>query len=284
MFKSLKNKKENWILFVAPILYVIGTLLTITLQVETEVNINLSRIITAIILAPFIEEFTFRSFFIKKFRIISIVLLVFTIAFFKNHIFNTSLLIVLLTFIAAQYYKNKFWYLKVIIILNSLLFSTVHLSLNEIFDSNYIGLFFTRFSLGLFLIYIVLNFNIWKAIGLHLVINSIMVGLMIFMSYYLVKSNNHKFTINSKKSIIKWQPKFNIKQKTVIYKYSGDTLFIYNTTLNHINKKFNSNCKETQADLPFVYYDISIIQSDKKYTNIPCLVNKDAYYRLFDSY
>ncbi|WKW45993.1 CPBP family intramembrane metalloprotease [Myroides sp. JBRI-B21084] len=284
MFKSLKNKKENWILFVAPILYVIGTLLTITLQVETEVNINLSRIITAIILAPFIEEFTFRSFFIKKFRIISIVLLVFTIAFFKNHIFNTSLLIVLLTFIAAQYYKNKFWYLKVIIILNSLLFSTVHLSLNEIFDSNYIGLFFTRFSLGLFLIYIVLNFNIWKAIGLHLVINSIMVGLMIFMSYYLVKSNNHKFTIHSKNSIIKWQPKFNIKQKTVIYKYSRDTLFIYNTTLNHINKKFNSNCIETQVDLPFVYYDISIIQSDKNYTNIPCLVNKDVNYRLFDSY
>lgn len=283
MIKFLKEKEENWILFVAPILYITGILLTITLKVETEANINLSRIITAIILAPFIEEFTFRSFFIKRFKIVSILLLIFTIVFFKNHIFNISFLIVLLVFIAAQYYKNKSWYLKAIILINSFLFSTVHLSLNEIFDPNYVGALLTRFSLGLFLIYIVLNFNIWKAILLHLVINFIMVGLMIFMSFYLVKTNNQKFTINSKNSIIKWQSKFDIKQKTIIFKYSGDSLFIYNTTLTHINKKFNSNCKETQADLPFVYYDISIIQSDKNYTNVPCLVNKDVNYRLFDS-
>lgn len=282
MLNFLKNKKENWILFVAPCLYITGILLTVTLKVETETKINLSRIITAIILAPFIEEFTFRSFFIKKFRIISILLLLFTIAFFKNHIFNISLLIILLTFIVAQCYNKKNWHLKVIIIINSLLFSTVHLSLNEVFDHNYLGALLTRFSLGLFLIYIVLNFNIWKTILLHLVINFIMVGLMIFTSYYLVKTNNQKFTIHSKNSIIKWQPKFSIKQKTVIFKYSGDTLFVYNTSLNHINKKFNSYCK-THEPLFFVNYDLIIIKKDRNYQDIPCLIEEDINNSLFSN-
>ncbi|MEG0851663.1 MAG: CPBP family intramembrane glutamic endopeptidase, partial [Flavobacterium sp.] len=193
-----------------------------------------------------------------------------------------SLLIVLLVFVAVQYYKNKFWYLKAIIILNSLLFSTVHLSLNEVFDYNYVGALLTRFSFGLFLIYVVLNFNIWKAILLHLVINFIMVGLMIFTSYYLVKTNNQKFTIHSKNSIIKWEPKFSIKQKTIIFKYSGDTLFVYNTTLNHINKKFNSYCKAGEP-LFFVNYDLIIIKKDRNYQDIPCLIEEDVNNSLFNN-
>lgn len=280
MFKFLKNKKENWILFVAPCMYITGILLTATLKVETEANINLTRVVVAILLAPLIEEFTFRSFFIKKLKIISILLLVLTVAFFKNHVLNIFLLTVLLSFIAAQYYKSKIWHLKVIIIFNSLLFSTVHLNFNEIFDYNYVGVLLTRFSFGLFLIYIVLNFNIWKAILIHLIVNFIMVGLIIFTSYYLAKTNNQTFTIHSQDSIIKWKSKFNIKQKTVIFKYSGDTLFIYNTTLNHIKNKFNSDCKSREP-LHFINYDIIIIKKDRNHKDIPCLILEDVKNNLF---
>ena len=210
-----------------------------------------SVIVSALLISPVIEEYIFRSIFLKK-RIFKYIFFI-GVPLYIIITSNYYVFVFLGVFILANLKKKK-WILYII---NSLIFSLVHYQFSDFKSILTILPVLSQFSIGLFLIWVVINFGIIKSILAHLLYNLIIILPLFFIIQFpdktsrTIKKNDILFIsektsyfgksnisvehegINAKKlTIAEFYQIYGLKNKIKI----PDTLQIYKYNFKIINK------------------------------------------------
>jgi membrane protease YdiL (CAAX protease family) len=198
MLKILKKYNFNYLILTGAVIFCCTMLIYIyiTFIFEEEIN-NLSRfnsinnyftfIFSALIIAPIFEEYVFRGYFTNNsvFKIISFVGSGFYIFLTNNH--HLYILLVILLILNFINKINKIYFF----IISSILFSLVHYNLDDFKSIITIVPMFFQFSLGLILIWVVLNFNLKSAIISHFLFNLFFI-IIFTIPLQFPKSKNNK--------------------------------------------------------------------------------------------
>lgn len=161
-------------------------------QISTLYNYNLLALIIYICLvAPFIEEISFRGVLKKRIFILFFVLLnCIYIVYNKNYIHFILVVLFLILYIKKV---NS----KAIIITNALVFVFAHYKITDLYGDSFVlkfnYLILLHFSLAIILSYITINYNLLKAILFHIVYNTITIAFFLyplFISQNTLKSGN----------------------------------------------------------------------------------------------
>ncbi len=188
MAQILTQKKDNYLLFTGVILFICAFISYSLIENYTPEKLPASEkfgdfenvfiiFIFAVIIAPLIEEIVFRGFFLQKkiyewlFYVGSISFILITEAYYTIIIL---LIIGLLSFV-FKVKKN----LKIIYFLNALLFALIHYKFTHFTNIYSIVPMFFQFSGGLILIWIVINYNLFKSMLLHFCINFFAIGSLL---------------------------------------------------------------------------------------------------------
>ncbi|MGB1210218.1 MAG: lysostaphin resistance A-like protein [Lacinutrix venerupis] len=196
---NFKLYKKNWLLSLGLLFLTLGLIALSIFQgnissesIKTANNVYTIPywvlILFVIILAPILEEFIFRGVFTKNKKIKWFSL--FTVSIFvilsNNIAFQILFVVYLISLIYNNSKRTSFSYNSLIVI-NSLLFSIAHID-NErllIIEAS-ISPLFIRFALGLFFIWICINFSIIKSMLFHASWNIIP---LVFLSYSIFFPN-----------------------------------------------------------------------------------------------
>lgn len=271
---SLRNTTKNWLLYGAIISMITAVILLIILgeeMVQGSRNISDFPFITILflsaILAPIYEEFVFRGIYSSKklFKIVSCILLpVFVL------LSDTGLLApVLLAFFGITYVlfmKYEINYMEDLsMLLNVLLFTSVHYKIEEFIDPSMFYYAFFQFALGSLFIWLILNFGILKAIISHVIWNF---TLMIIMVYGLHYPDEEINTFENSEIRVEWKrvPRFDDKN-TLIKNIDDDTLiaknvdarFFYKFLKNPHNLKLKEEGFRLLQTENFMKYDFEVI-------------------------
>ncbi len=188
MAQILTQKKDNYLLFTGVILFICAFISYSLIENYTPEKLPASEkfgdfenvfiiFIFAVIIAPLIEEIVFRGFFLQNkiyewlFYVGSISFILITEAYYTIIIL---LIIGLLSFV-FKVKKN----LKIIYFLNALLFALIHYKFTHFTNIYSIVPMFFQFSGGLILIWIVINYNLFKSMLLHFCINFFAIGSLL---------------------------------------------------------------------------------------------------------
>lgn len=215
-------------------------------------------VISALLIAPIIEEFIFRGYFLNKFlfKMTSILGIIFYINVSGNlYLYFLICLIVILHFIKKF---NPIY----IYFLNSLTFTLVHYKLSD-FNSIFtiIPMFF-QFSLGLILIWIVLNFNLIKSILFHFLYNFICVVIFTIPLQFpekrirRIEQLGYKFEWNK-------TPIFNSKN-IIISRPNEYEITAKNIDIQNLYNAFETNSKKIKVsnENKFYRFKFKIIKID----------------------
>lgn len=284
---KFKLFKKNWLMSLGLFFLTLGLLalyLSQSLPISSSIQPNSSffsipynfLIIAALIIAPILEEITFRGVFTKNkilkwFSLIAIILLV----VFSNTI---ALKIVFVPYILSLFYynsKKNNVSLNILILLNALLFSFAHLNNDYINNIEYIfAPLFIRFAMGLFLVWICINFSIIKSMIFHAIWNLCPV---VFMSYILFFPNTEINHFENNELKVTWNrvskstSKVNIFPKTnknSILSESSEVLFLLKS-LEWSKNKSDGNYKFNPIE-PYMNYkfDIELKDTIHKYEDL----------------
>lgn len=180
----LKNKKNSWLLAVGglslliaiPFLFYLGS--EVVVPSRSPASSLPMYVLSAIILAPVLEEISFRGFFTgRKFLpVVSLIFICFFVFTQGSHPLHFSLLgLFLLAFIWHYFQPNKVL-LNSSFILNAALFALIHYQIESL-ASPVIPL--TQFGFGLILIWVVLNFGLLRTILFHGILNAVLILILV---------------------------------------------------------------------------------------------------------
>jgi membrane protease YdiL (CAAX protease family) len=215
-------------------------------------------VISALIIAPIFEEFIFRGYFVNKLllKIISVFGIIFYI-----YITDNFYLYILIFALVILHFKKKINPIYIYYI-NSIIFSLVHYKLydfNSIFTI--IPMFF-QFSLGLILIWIVLNFNLIRSILFHFLFNLISIIILTIPLQFpekeikKIEHLGYKFEWNK-------TPIFN-SESTIISRPNSYEVVAENVDIIKLYNTFETNSKKIKVinDNNFFIFKFKIIRID----------------------
>lgn len=218
----------------------------------------------AIFLAPIVEEFSFRGFYTSKriFNIISIFLLpVFLLLAAIEYWF------VLAIFYLCLFLNHKFnraWIWKVSIVINVLLFASMHYAVSDIISFKAYTFLF-QFAFGFLSIWIVINFNLFKAIIAHFVWNAVVVSILFLSIQFPDETVN---TYNNEHFTASWSKVPYFKSTNQKFVINDNKFMAENVTAKRIDgfvsshfSSPNSSSNTFQPD-PFMKYDLIIQLKD----------------------
>lgn len=183
-----KNKKNNYLLkygagvfFCTSILYSLINYYDETLFESTDKIGDLvslySVIFFILLIAPVFEELVFRGYFLNnKFFTFTFYLGVALSIWMTGTYYSLILLLVIGLLEFGLKIKRQS---KIMFFLNALLFSLVHYKISEFTNPYSIVPVFFQFSLGLILIWIAINYNLYKSMLFHFCINFFIIGSLI---------------------------------------------------------------------------------------------------------
>lgn len=192
--------------------------LDVTPEIQKIKSFSLLVILTLII-APILEELTFRSVFAKfKFSfLLSTICIMGYILVTKNHYLLILLFLFIILFVMQKLGKmnvNRFF----LYISNSIIFSLVHYKTNDF--NNFITIIpmFFQLSVGLILIWITLNYGLIKSVLFHFFYNFIFI-LVLFYTLQFPNITSHSIEYNE--ILLTWN-------KTPILNAEGTKIIIPN--------------------------------------------------------
>lgn len=209
---TLKNKKENLLVYTAAIGILLGMVALIIFNEENYFNSRLSiqtsfevYALAAIIFAPLLEETTFRGLFAtnKYLRVVSILaqLIVLIMIFDQNAIGLIVGAISLAYGIWAIVKKPNTSTLRGLYFLNAFFFASLHYSLEDFQHFSTASPILFQFSFGLIFIWLVINYSLRKSILAHFSLNLILLFFG-FLSLQIVDKQTHLKTFE--KGQISW--------------------------------------------------------------------------------
>lgn len=208
--KSKRVYKENYLLKVGILIFIGFTGLGIILKVLGLIDETSSRgirfndiniyqlIIGAVIVAPLLEELTFRGIFTQKkyLKYVSYLLIFISILLQKSY-FLIALVIV---FVLLCEFKPKKQFHIYTYFLNALIFSLIHYKFLDLFNISAYPNIFGTLGLALVFIWLVINFGLWASILGHFVVNSLLIvaGIIGYENYdqslHKVETDHHIMT------------------------------------------------------------------------------------------
>jgi membrane protease YdiL (CAAX protease family) len=264
--KKLNNYKNNYLLISAGLGFSTFIIIYYFLSGSSDFYENPTRLdeltnfkiflFSALLLAPIFEELIFRGYFTKNkiLKFITIIgLPLFALSVSKYHFFLSIPYVSILFLI---FYKKIKTNKNVVFYGNALLFSIVHYEIENFNNLITIAPILAQFSMGLFLIWIVINFNLKTSIIAHLVFN----GIVIFPTFISLQYPNTEF---SKRQIegyeISWRQTPIFGKNTLIKKPSDYEVQAKNVMPLTLYKVYNtkSNNKLRNSEL-FSKYNISL--------------------------
>lgn len=269
MIKIFKKYNFNYLLLTGATIFCCNMLIYLIISKFYSNQINsLSRfdsinnyyllVFSALVIAPIFEELFFRGYFTNNtfLKIFSFVGCVFYIYITGNSYLYVFIFILVFLHFVKKIYTVYFY------VINSTLFSLVHYKLYDFKSMITIIPMFFQFSFGLILIWVVLNFNLFKSIITHFLFN---LFFIIILTIPLQFPNNENknfdylgYNINCRKI-----PFFNNKN-TIISIPNDYTISAENVDINKFYNSFNSNSKKIKinVDNKFYKYKINIKRID----------------------
>lgn len=207
------NKSKNWLLIIGIIAAVLCLVFYIFIGSDHpyEGSRNYSdkslklMLIAAVIIAPLLEEIAFRGFFTDKnwMRVTSfIVLPLFVFTGFTSEEWFVILptIFFITTYLLSLKFKNPI-IVNFTIILNVLLFTSIHYTLEDLISPNYFFYPLAQISAGCLLIWITINFNLLKSMLFHFLWNVFFVVILI---YGLQFPNTETKTFSNETIHVEW--------------------------------------------------------------------------------
>lgn len=270
----MTKRKNNWILVVSLILTLLFFILGVFVYPFEEIENNRASIdtnffvylILAVLVAPVLEEITFRGFFAtnKKVKNFSKILLYLSLCLLLFNGFPYLLVAFFslgITLLVSNKINTKAFTL-VYILLSSLIFSLVHQMYADIivFKNSYFVLM--HLAGGLILAWIALNFGIKKSIYTHAAYNLILMLITFYgIQFNVAKSTN--FETESCKVVFYGNPYLESNQ-AVISKDSNALVF-KNSSLNNMVKYaaiYYPRITTLNSKMPFSKYTLKIVKKD----------------------
>jgi glucan phosphoethanolaminetransferase (alkaline phosphatase superfamily) len=257
---------KNWILYSGIGCLLLGSLILYFFDgeyVNSRQDINgafLTLLLFGIIIAPVFEEIAFRGYFskIKKLQILSLVILLLYVIIFFNIINLSLFLLFLLLLIINKGKENNF-----IFIVSTIFFGVMHYNVSDFTSLLAFNSIFFQIGFGAILLWIVINFNLKRAILLHSLIN---LTTFTFSYFYIINETDFsQKRIENKEIYVEWKKEFNFlpkRQEITISKTSFeaknyDALKIYRA-IQPLDKKQ----KQLFAKEPFISYTINFQLKD----------------------
>ena len=269
MINILKKYNFNYLVLSGAVIFccTLISYIIILLFFEEEIN-DLSRlnsinnyylfVFIALIIAPIFEELFFRGYFTNN-----LLLKIFSFFGIIFYIYTTDnfYLYVLLFFMGILHFIKKINRIYIYFI-NSIIFSLVHYKLYD-FDSIFTILpMFFQFSLGLILIWVVLNFNLIKSILTHFFFNFLIV-IIFSIPLQFPKIEIKKMEYLGYKMEWNKTPIFN-SENTIISTPNSYEVFAENVEILQFYNTFKTNSKKinVKSDNKFFKFKFRIIRID----------------------
>ncbi len=214
--------------------------------------------ISAILIAPIIEELVFRGYFTnnKNLKFLSIIGLPLFIFFTKS--FYLIIIIPYIGILLFDYFSFKKINTKILFISNALIFAIIHYKVEHFNEIITIIPILAQFGTGLLLIWVVINFNIKTSILIHSLHNLIILLPLIIILQFPPKTVNFKEVENYK---ITWNkiPIFNneltLIKKPNDFEISANNISPIDLYKTYVKLEDNINLYNKE---PFFKYNIVI--------------------------
>lgn len=229
-------------------------------------------VLSALFFAPFIEEIIFRGFFTKNklLKFISVVgIPVFAFSINKFYLIISIIYVVIIALILIKKRPSN---IKMIYFGNALIFSLVHYKIDDF--SNFITILpiTAHFSIGLFLIWIVVNFNIKISIISHFVLNFVMILPYLI---YLQFPDTEKYSKEIYGYKITWQKVAVFNKLTKISKPTNYEVYANNLTPIELYRVYSPQVDNRIKDSKlFLKYNISIAKLNNSNKKLDSLLVK----------
>lgn len=234
-----KTHKENWLLTVFIVLFMLGisgffffdtSELVHNSRSQERISL-LALLVAAILVAPFLEELTFRGAFLesKKSIGISLVLTAGFVALTYSNYYAVGVFACYIIVLLAYNKSKKFF--KLVCTLNAILFGLVHYKMEDFtsFDRGFIVLF--QISIGFLLIWITINFGLVKSMIAHGIYNTLAMGMLVFSLQFPDTKIN---TYEDENIKVEWQNVPYFESLTSRYTISEDSIITKSITLRQI--------------------------------------------------
>lgn len=262
----INQKQANWLLYLGGVLLPLSMFFVIFFTTDNQ-QINSRQFISskfelyafsAIIIAPIVEELVFRGFFSKKksLRFLSLATIPLFVYYSSNNIITYYLLFVYIIFALLYLFKGKKMLVNFLYVLNASIFSVLHYNVTDFNQISTSFPFLIQFSIGLILIWLVINFGLLRAMVFHFIWNSITIAIM----FYGVQFVGDELRIIQKEEytmITREVPKYS----SCVSRFSYDKTSIkincmeLSNILNIINKNKLNNVYPTT---PFLKYNLEL--------------------------
>ncbi len=264
----MKNKKKNWILYSGIVAVLLGLVVLWSTKTEyyhSRLNMEtnfITLLFFSIIIAPVFEELAFRGYFTrsKKIQIPSLILLVVYVLISFNFI-NLILFLAILTFILLNNGKEN----NLIFFFSILLFGTIHY---QVSDFTSLSAFYTilfQLGLGAILLWVVINFNLKRAVLLHALFNLVMLSFTYFSIMY--KTDFSEKRIENDTIHVVWKKEFNLYPKNESLILTDNSFKAQNYTPLSLykalqNNKSSNKIKNLFIKEPLMNYSIDFSLKD----------------------
>ncbi|MFN4761982.1 type II CAAX prenyl endopeptidase Rce1 family protein [Gillisia sp. Q332] len=269
----IRHKSKNWLLLLGIITALLFVLLYNFVGSEhpykgsrnySDVPLKVMLFLT-LLFAPLFEEIAFRGFFTGK-KWIKIAAIIFLPIFVLtvNASMEWFVIVLSMLFIAAYLlslkYENKILG-NISILLNILLFTAIHYTLEDFYSPDYFFTPLAQLSIGCFLIWITINFNLLKAMLFHFLWNA---GIMLFLIYSLQFPDTETKIFSNETFQIEWVkvPVFNNENAQVNISEG----FIEGTNIEARKFHFIVSTIKTKDKImqyePYVIYNFSVQSLD----------------------
>lgn len=249
----MKNKNKNWILYsgiVAVLLGLVVLWFTKTEYYHSRLNMEtnfITLLFFSIIIAPVFEELAFRGYFTrtKKIQIPSLILLLVYVLISFN-VINLILFLAILTFILLNNGKEN----NLIFFFSILLFGTIHY---QVSDFTSLSAFYTilfQLGLGAILLWVVINFNLKRAMLLHALFNLVMLSFSYFSIMY--KTDFSEKRIENDTIHVVWKKEFNLYTKNESLILTDNSFKAQNYTPLSLYKALQNNKSSNKVKNLFI--------------------------------
>ncbi|MDN3705851.1 CPBP family intramembrane metalloprotease [Myroides ceti] len=264
----MKNKNKNWILYSGIVAVLLGLVVLWSTKTEyyhSRLNMEtnfITLLFFSIIIAPVFEELAFRGYFTrsKKIQIPSLILLLVYVLISFNFI-NLILFLAILTFILLNNGKEN----NLIFFFSILLFGTIHY---QVSDFTSLSAFYTilfQLGLGAILLWVVINFNLKRAVLLHALFNLVMLSFTYFSIMY--KTDFSEKRIENDTIHVVWKKEFNLYPKNESLILTDNSFKAQNYTPLSLykalqNNKSSNKIKNLFIKEPLMNYSIDFSLKD----------------------
>lgn len=265
----LKNSfKENWLIVVTAICFCAAISFFLILDKDNLVQRGkdfakypfILLALLAVLFAPIVEELSFRGFYSSKriLKLTSIIVLPIVVILTTSEYWFLLGLFYLIIFL--HYKLKKQWIWKISIIINAFLFAVMHYSIDDLLNFG-ASTFFFQLAFGFLNVWIVLNYNLFKAVIVHFAWNGVLMTILFFAIQF--PDDTEKF-YSGEKINVTWSksPHFSSKSgkisinDTVIKVENLSAKFIYDILDNQ-----KSSLEVYQVE-PFMKYNMELKLKD----------------------